>query len=116
MRGCWSFSLSSFSLATSDTAVLARRICMIVVLALRTAISVWDVVWSGIKVQIVGLIISCILGVLGFFFIAWCLARIGEATGYRRVLGARVVSVLVLLLHHWGSCPALSIPTGAVAR
>jgi hypothetical protein len=110
MRGCWSFSLSSFSLATSDTAVLARRICMIVVLGLRTAISIWDAVWSGIKVQIVGLIISCILGVLGFFFIAWCLARIGEATGYRKVLGARVVSGFVLLRRCLGLLSGFGYP------
>lgn len=93
MRGCWSFSLSSFSLATSDKTVLARRICMIVILGLRTAINIWDVVWSGIKLQIGWLIFGIILGVLGFFFIAWCLARIGEATGHWKVLGARVVSL-----------------------
>ncbi|KAK7192216.1 hypothetical protein DPSP01_010220 [Paraphaeosphaeria sporulosa] len=90
MRSCWSFSLSSFSLATSDKAVLARRICMIAILGLRTATSIWDVVNSIIHFNLGWLIIGIILGVLGFLFIAWCLARIGEATGYRRVLGARV--------------------------
>ena len=97
MRGCWSFSLSSFSLATSDKAVLARRICMIVILGLRTAINIWDIVVSAITLQLGWLIVGIILGVLGFLFIAWCLARIGEATGYRRVLGARIVSLVLLI-------------------
>lgn len=92
MRNCWSFSLSSFSLATSDQAILARRVCMLVILGVRTAISVWDTVWSAIKVQIGWLIVNIIFGVIGFIFIAWCLAKIGDVQGYRRVLGVRVVS------------------------
>lgn len=92
MRSCWSFSLSSFNLATSDKAVLARRICMLVILGLRTAISVWDAVQSAIRIQIGWLIVNIIFGVIGFLFIAWCLAKIGEAQGYRRVLGVRMVS------------------------
>ncbi|KAJ4295010.1 hypothetical protein N0V90_007018 [Kalmusia sp. IMI 367209] len=90
MRNCWSFSLHSFSLRTSDKVVLARRICMLTVLGLRTAISIFDIVWSAVRAQIVGLIIAIILSIIGFFFIAWCLAKIGEAQGYRKVLGLRV--------------------------
>lgn len=66
---------------------------MLVILGVRTAISVWDVVWSAIKIQIGWLIINIVFGVVGFIFIAWCLAKIGEVQGYRRVLGVRAVSL-----------------------
>lgn len=92
MRTCWSFSVDSFSLNTSDKAVLARRICMLAVLGVRTAMSVLSIILEAFGIHLVGLIIGIILGLIGFFFIAWCLARIGDAEGSRKVLGARIVS------------------------
>ncbi|GKT40565.1 uncharacterized protein ColSpa_00746 [Colletotrichum spaethianum] len=90
MRGCWSFSWEAYSLKTSDKAVLFRRICMYVILGIRTAMSVIGVVRDIVHAQIVSLILGIILGVIGFFFIAWCLAVIGQSEGRRKVLGIMV--------------------------
>lgn len=92
MRYCWSFSLSSYSLATTDKAVLARRICMIVILSIRTALSIISLLYSSYGGRIASLVIGTIIAAIGFLFIAWCLAVIGEAEGQRTVLGVHVVS------------------------
>ncbi|KAF2020880.1 hypothetical protein BU24DRAFT_456907 [Aaosphaeria arxii CBS 175.79] len=91
MRSCWSFSLSSFSLRTGgDQALFARRLCMLVTLVIRTAISILSCVsYAGYR-RWVSFAINVVLAILGFFFIAWCLAVIGEARGWRKVLGLRV--------------------------
>jgi hypothetical protein len=93
MRSCWSISLSSYSLKTTDKAVLARRICMLIILGLRTAISVLSIIGHAFGGRVLSLVIGSVLAVLGFLFIAWCLATIGDAKGYRKVLGLRVVSL-----------------------
>ncbi|GJC83305.1 hypothetical protein ColLi_06143 [Colletotrichum liriopes] len=90
MRGCWSFSWEAYSLKTSDKAVLFRRICMYVILGTRTAMSVIGVVRDIVHAQVASFILGIILGVIGFFFIAWCLAVIGQAEGRRKVLGIMV--------------------------
>ncbi|TKW48893.1 hypothetical protein CTA1_4417 [Colletotrichum tanaceti] len=90
MRGCWSFSWEAYSLRTADKAVLFRRICMYVILGIRTALSVIGVVRDITHARVAGFIIGIILGVIGFFFIAWCLAVIGQAEGRRKVLGVMV--------------------------
>ncbi|KAI0109360.1 hypothetical protein F4776DRAFT_643563 [Hypoxylon sp. NC0597] len=89
-RGCWSFSWDAYSLATSDKAVLARRICMITTLGVRTALSILGVIFKAYSGSIVGMVIGIVLAVLGFLFVAWCLACIGGATGTRKVLGMSV--------------------------
>ncbi|KAI2464213.1 hypothetical protein F4781DRAFT_83544 [Annulohypoxylon bovei var. microspora] len=86
-RGCWSFSWGAYSLATTDKAVLARRICMITTLGVRTALSVLGILFNAYSKGVGGMIIGIILAVIGFLFIAWCLASIGEARGTRKVLG-----------------------------
>lgn len=92
MRTCWSFSFSSYSLKDVDNGVRLRRICMITVLALRTVISVLSCVAAAAQGHIAGVVIYAIIGVIGLWFIAWCLARIGDCTGQRRVFGVVVVS------------------------
>ncbi|WYZ42432.1 hypothetical protein EsH8_VI_000131 [Colletotrichum jinshuiense] len=92
MRGCWSFSWEAYSLKTADKTVLLRRICMYIILGIRTALSVIGVVRDIIHAQVASFILGIILGVIGFFFIAWCLAVIGQAEGRRKVLGIMVVS------------------------
>ncbi|KAI1455629.1 hypothetical protein F4805DRAFT_435574 [Annulohypoxylon moriforme] len=91
-RGCWNFNWEAYSLATSDKVLLARRICMIATLAVRTALSVLGIIFRAYSNAIVGTIIGSILAAIGFIFIAWCLASIGEAKGTRKVLGTSVVS------------------------
>ncbi|KAH7126580.1 hypothetical protein B0J11DRAFT_281027 [Dendryphion nanum] len=90
MRSCWSISFHSYSLKTSDKIVLARRICMIAILVIRTAVSVLTIIghaWGG---RLLSLIMGTIFAVIGFFFIAWCLAVIGDAKGTRKVFGFNV--------------------------
>jgi len=96
-RGCWSFSLSSYSLKTSDKVILARRICMLAILGVRTALSILSIIWEAWGRRIVSFVLGSILAVLGFFFIAWCLVQIGDAKGYRKVLGMRIVSYSFLV-------------------
>ena len=92
MRTCWHFSWDAYNLKTSDMAVLLRRICMWIVLVLRTFLSVLAIIGDAYGGRIVSMIVGIILAVIGFLFIAWCLATIGEAKGRRRVLGIMVVS------------------------
>ncbi|KAF4892275.1 hypothetical protein CGCF415_v013055 [Colletotrichum fructicola] len=87
MRGCWSFSWEAYSLKTSDKQALLRRICMYIILGIRTALSILSIVRDIIAGRVVSWIIGIILAVLGFFFIAWCLAVIGQAEGRRKVFG-----------------------------
>ncbi|KAF2184226.1 hypothetical protein K469DRAFT_688728 [Zopfia rhizophila CBS 207.26] len=90
MRSCWDISLQSYSLHTSDKAILSRHICMILILLVRLCLSILSVVGNAWGSAIVSFVLGSILAVLGFLFIAWCLAKIGEAQGHRRVLGMRV--------------------------
>jgi hypothetical protein len=78
------------------------------VLAIRTATSVLNLVLRPYGRSLASFIISIILAVLGFFFVAWCLKEIGNMSGYRRVLGKLVgrwhydVFLLVNLVVHVG--------------
>lgn len=98
MTGYFSFRLSSYSLQTSDKAVLARRVCMLTILLLRTAISVKEVVWAAIRLNIAWLIINIVFGIISFFFVAMALEKIGEAQGRRKVLGILVVCSSAILV------------------
>jgi hypothetical protein len=83
--------MQSYSLNTSDHAVLARRVCMIAVLGSRTAISIVGILYNFFTLRLVSVILGSILAVIGFLFVGWCLAKIGEAEGVRLVMGSRVV-------------------------
>ena len=54
------------------------------IMAVLAALSSWS---------LVSIIVFSILGALGLWFIAWCLAVIGDATGERKVLGMLIVSL-----------------------
>ena len=94
MRTCWHFKPSSYSLAhCPDKRTWMRRIAMIVILLFRTAmsaLSIFSAVRSG---NIAAIVIYSILAVLSLWFIAWCLAVIGDAVGERKVLGVLIVRV-----------------------
>ncbi|OLN97019.1 hypothetical protein CCHL11_02030 [Colletotrichum chlorophyti] len=90
MRTCWSFSWEAYSLRISDSTTLVRRICMYIILAIRTALSIIGIVRDIIHSQVASFILGLILGIIGFFFIAWCLAVIGQADGRRKVLGIMI--------------------------
>ncbi|KAF2756547.1 hypothetical protein EJ05DRAFT_67417 [Pseudovirgaria hyperparasitica] len=86
-RFCWNFEWSSYTLSNADSATLARRVCMIVILALSTTIDAFTAFFALKGMHLVSFVLDVILGVLGFFFIAWCLVQIGELRGVRIVLG-----------------------------
>ncbi|KAK1595552.1 uncharacterized protein LY79DRAFT_577925 [Colletotrichum navitas] len=87
MRGCRSFLWEAYSLNAADKAVLFRRVCMYITLGTRTAMSVIGVVGDIAHDRVLGAVLGIVLGVIGFLFVAWCLAVIGQAEGRRKVLG-----------------------------
>lgn len=98
MRTCWHFSLRSYDPRnTPNKRTLFRKISMILILALRTALSVLSLISAIRAMNIAKIVIYAILSVLGFWFVAWCLAEIGEATGERQVLGRMIVSRLLCI-------------------
>ncbi|KAF2428906.1 hypothetical protein EJ08DRAFT_315286 [Tothia fuscella] len=89
-RTCWpGITLEAFSPFNchGDTPKLMRRLCMSGVLAIRTGISILGIFYNAYGHGIGGFIVSIILTVIGFFFVAWCLKEIGNLTGQRKVLG-----------------------------
>ncbi|KAK8108141.1 uncharacterized protein PG998_010154 [Apiospora kogelbergensis] len=90
-RFCWPFDWGSWTLDTGgDAPALLRRVCMWITLAARTALAVFSLVFLFVGFHVSSFVVNIILDVLGFFFIAWCLARIGDAVGERRVMGTLV--------------------------
>lgn len=84
---------------------------MITTLGVRTALSILGFFFGAYGGSIAGLVFSSIFAVIGFFFVAWCLARIGEAQGTRKVFGISMVRTSVLFLparyaHILNSCRA----------
>lgn len=96
MPGEWSISWDSYSLNISDRAVLLRRVCMYVILGTRLLLSIRAAIFRAWGFELASLIIGIILGVLGFFCVAWCLAVISEARGRRMVFGINFVSSFAL--------------------
>ena len=77
-------TIASYSLNTGgDKELLLRRACMIAILAIRTASTVVVIIFNPLSVGVV----SIIIGVLGFFFVAYFLHLIGSMVGERKVFG-----------------------------
>ena len=94
MRVCWHVSLSSYDPRNCpDKRTLWRRIAMILILFARTAMSVLTVISAVRRFNVLAIIIYAILAVLGFWFVTWCLAIIGDAVGERKVFGKLIVSL-----------------------
>ncbi|KAK8094890.1 hypothetical protein PG997_001575 [Apiospora hydei] len=116
-RFCWPFDWSSWTLDTGgDLPALVRRLCMWITLATRTALAVLALIFLFVGFEIGSFVVNIILDVLGFFFIAWCLARIGDAVGgeagdgdfggkwpYSPAFSFRLITELVSFLAHSGS-------------
>ncbi|KAJ4310186.1 hypothetical protein N0V84_011104 [Fusarium piperis] len=90
MRTCWSFSWQAYDLRMSDKKALLRRVAMCLTLVIRTFLSILGIVRNSYGSLLVSVIVGTILTILNFFFIGWCLAKIGEAEGQRRVFGKLV--------------------------
>lgn len=63
---------------------------MLATLLIRTAVSIIMLVAYAIGRRWVSVAVWTVLGILGFAFIAWCLAVVGECRGVRKVLGVRI--------------------------
>ena len=66
---------------------------MIAILVIRVAESALSIWYSVVRMDIPAIVIYTVLGVLGAWFIAWCLALIGDAQGERRVFGTLIVTI-----------------------
>jgi hypothetical protein len=110
-QACWpgvTFEAFSPFNCEGNTPKLMRRLCMSGVLAIRTGSSILSLILYSYRRHIAGFVISIILAVLGFFFVAWCLKEIGNMSGQRRVFGKLVgrwhydIFLLVNLVVHVG--------------
>lgn len=94
MRSCWSFRFASYNPFNRPTSAdTIRRVCMIVTLGSRTILDVLGLWNNLVGMKVLGVLISLILGLIAFFFVAFCLAIIGDAEGERMVMRWNVVSV-----------------------
>lgn len=93
MRSCWNFNLTTFNPLNRDRADTIRRICMLVALGCHTAFDLLTLFLLTITFNAVGLFVTLIISLIGFFFLAGCLATIGNAEGERIVFGKTVVSL-----------------------
>jgi hypothetical protein len=64
---------------------------MIYIMFIRTGLLALTLVAAIALNNIAAIVIYSILGVLGLWFVAACLATIGDAVGERRVLGTLIV-------------------------
>ncbi|RYP61156.1 hypothetical protein DL769_007838 [Monosporascus sp. CRB-8-3] len=90
-RTCLWFDWDAYNLAASDDkAVLARRVCQWVVLAIYAALGVLGLVRGVYGANVVGWVVGAVIVVIAFFCMGHFLAGIGRATGRRKVLGRLV--------------------------
>ena len=93
MTPIWSFRTASYNpFGRPSNEDRIRRVAMILTLACRTLLDVINLYRHVMSLQILGIVIALILSLIGFFFIAWCLATIGDAEGERTVMKYDVVS------------------------
>ena len=74
-----------------------RHIAMVIILILRTAMSVLSILSVVIKGSIRGIVLYSLLALLTFWFTATCLAIIGDAEGDKRIKGVVVVGYIYFL-------------------
>ncbi|KIW25899.1 uncharacterized protein PV07_09035 [Cladophialophora immunda] len=88
LRGFFTFSPRSYNfIHTPDGQARVRRIAMLVILGLRSAMSALSIVSAVINGSLAGIIIYSLLAVLSLWFTATCLAIIGNAAGDRNYSG-----------------------------
>jgi hypothetical protein len=95
LRGFLTFSPQSFNFfSTPDGQARIRRIVMVTILLLRSAMSALSILSAVANGFVAGIIIYSILAVLSLWFTATCLAIIGDAASNREFVGAVIVSRL----------------------
>ncbi|KIW22000.1 uncharacterized protein PV07_12598 [Cladophialophora immunda] len=84
LRGFFTFSPRSYNfIRTPDGQARVRRIVMIVILVLRSAMSALSIISAVIKRNVAGIVIYSLLAILSLWFTATCLAIIGNAADNR---------------------------------
>ena len=93
-RPCWPFSWESYRLdfEQHDKVLILRRLSMWATLTARVIFNILSVRRALLSLFIGDFILRLIITLIDFFFIAQCLAKIGDAVGRRQVLGTMVVS------------------------
>lgn len=91
---------TSFSLRSSHTRTLVRRLSMWTILLSRIIISIAIITNRLLGAKVISSILAVVLAILNVFFITWCLALIERAEGYRNFCCLRIVS-LVLIESFW---------------
>lgn len=79
-------------MSTSDSAQKCRQVCMWTILGTRTTMSGLVILLEALAFHMADVIIDSVFAVLGFLFVGYCLAVIGEARGRRKVFGKVFVS------------------------
>lgn len=98
-RPCWPFSWESFRLDIEqhDRVLLIRRLSMWATLTARVIFNFLSVRRALFSLSVGDFVFRLIISLIDFFFIAQCLAKIGDAVGRRKVAGMMVVSRLLQL-------------------
>jgi hypothetical protein len=63
-----------------------------VVLGIRTAMNIYNIIRYAVAGRVVPAVVFSIIGVIGIIFIGWCLAKIAQMRGRRRVFKIMLVS------------------------
>ena len=88
LRGFFTFSPSSYNfIHTPDGQARVRRIVMIAILVLRSAMSALSIISAVINGNVAGIVIYSLLAILSLWFTATCLAIIGNTAGSRNYSG-----------------------------
>ncbi|KAK3939218.1 hypothetical protein QBC46DRAFT_355240 [Diplogelasinospora grovesii] len=94
LRTCCSSTLSAYDLLRAlhppSTRQICRRLCMWIIMLLRTFMSVLNITSNAFGQRVVSLVLGILLAIISFIYVGWCLAVIGEAQGSRRVCGVNI--------------------------
>lgn len=93
LRAFFTFSLSSYNFFhTPDGQARVRRMAMVVILGLRTAMSALSILSAVMSGNVASIVIYSLLAVLSFWLTATCLAIIGDTAGNPNYSGTFMVS------------------------
>jgi hypothetical protein len=97
LRNFFTVSPSSYNfIHTPNGQARVRRIAMVVIIGLGSALSVLNILSAVINGNVAGIVIYSLLAVLSLWFTATCLAIIGDAAGSRNYSGKWTVSCAYL--------------------
>lgn len=92
MRSCFYLNPATFNPMNRDRADTLRRVCMLVALFCSVGREALSLLLRISSASALDLLAGTLAAMIGFFFMASCLATIGNAEGERLVMGRNVVS------------------------